>query len=170
MPRLPQAQPAQLPQHNANGLMPLGAPLALNPEIVAGATEIIQQSSRTTPWAVRQPEPRQGAPRKVFRSRMHCKTCGFKKKDHHDTETETGNKWKCLKGHCAKCGMLKRHHVNGGQMGPSCKFPPSVRCPSDWCQTKPSSKFSLPPPLRISLATDTVSHSLILSDVKAKLR
>jgi hypothetical protein len=134
------AQPPLLPVrpvvYRADGITPFGAPGILNPSIVMGAITgfnpagmAMLNGRMVAPYQVKRPTlslpppPPKRTP--VFRSRMFCITCGWRRNKHtvHEGVATT-----CKRNYCGRCHLLKIHHPPG-KFGKDCTGPVQVeRC------------------------------------------
>jgi hypothetical protein len=124
---------------HANGVTPFGHPTCLNATVAAGVLRPTQQQANTTtnapfgmerPPAVLAPQATVRIP--VFRTRMYCNKCGFKRSE-HDKQQE-GVAQSCKRYYCGNCNQRKEFHMNHGY-GPTCTFPtdPSrVKDKNEW--------------------------------------
>jgi hypothetical protein len=122
------------PTYRTDGTTPFGAPTTLNTSIVVNAVtaanytaNAVYQGRAVAPYQVRRPlllPPPAPRRRSVFRSRMFCITCGWRRNQHQQQEGVAAT---CIRDFCGKCYYLKIHHPPG-KFGKDCAYPVNPFC------------------------------------------
>jgi hypothetical protein len=111
--------------HPQAGMMPIGCPMVLNPDITRGGIlyDFSQQQWNPAPWLIRMPllNIPVNNPLNGFKNRMWCITCDNRRHNHEPGES-FGEQCK-MKRYCSKCFQHAGFHVNGARMGVFCPFP-----------------------------------------------
>jgi hypothetical protein len=134
LPTVPAPFPANPPVYRTDGTTPFAAPAVLNSVIavhaVTGANiaaAAMVNGRCIVPYRVERPLLLPPAPPRrlpVFRSRMFCVTCGWRRNEHHATE---GVGATCTRQYCGRCYFLKEHHP-ANQFGKNCVGPVNPMC------------------------------------------
>ena len=125
---VPQAGNVTYPQE---GPHPVGAPMPVNPQLLAGGLINRPPDDRNpAPWTIARAIPEAETPPDPLEGwnvRRWCQTCGWRKNQHGHGERFG---LRCSKDYCGKCYQRKEFHENG-KMGPYCTKEPNERGASD---------------------------------------
>lgn len=115
------APPRFTPQPNS--ITPFAHPTTLNAFIamnaVLGNNNLVTPlRPMTAPFQMHLPNLPAAPPprptRKLFRSKMYCSTCGWRKKEHTDDEGKGRKPCHCSRSFCGNCYQLKEYHEAAG--------------------------------------------------------
>jgi hypothetical protein len=105
-----------------NSITPFANPTALNAIItmnaVMGNNIVTPYRPTAAPYVMQlpnlPPNPPSRPTRKLFRSKMYCTTCGWRKKEHTLDEGKGQKPVDCSRSFCGNCYQLKEYHVAAG--------------------------------------------------------
>jgi Transposase len=142
--------PTFIPQ--LHGITPFAHPTTLNAFITMAAVAAVrnniaapQRTSVAAPFRMTLPNLPKKTParptRKLFRSKMYCTACGWRKKEHTVDEGKGKRPSDCSRSFCGNCYQLKEyHHVTAGiPFGVNCTNPTNNYCSTnvnDWWEYK----------------------------------
>jgi hypothetical protein len=131
----------------ANSITPFGHPTTLNAMVAVnavGAALVTNQTPTATPFLFERPNlpinPPSRPVRKVFKSKMYCSTCGWRKVEHTAAEGFVcGKNMKasdCRRQFCGNCFRMKDNH-QGVPFGKNC-----TNMTTEFCKTNVNDWFN----------------------------